>query len=96
MKSLPRKVPEVLHALSQPLQQELDVLRDVLIVVLLLFQVLQLLQHLALDHGQSVLLPGLPLCRLLQEILRRAAGSATLLTPTQATELKDPPFLIPD
>lgn len=69
------RVPEVLHALSQPLQQELDVLRDVLVVILLLFQVLQLLQHLTLDHGQSVLLPGLPLCRLLQEILEQTADS---------------------
>lgn len=62
-------VPEILHALSQPLQQELDVLRDVLVVVLLLLQVLQLLQDFTLNHGQSVLLPGLPLCRLLQKIL---------------------------
>lgn len=62
-------VPEILHALSQPLQQELDVLCDVLIIILLLFKVLQLFQHLALNHGQSVLLPGLPLCCLFQEIL---------------------------
>lgn len=71
-------VPEVLHALPQPLQQELDVLRDVLVVVLLLLQVLQLLQHLALDHGQGVLLASLPLRRLLQEILSqgKTAGDA--------------------
>lgn len=62
-------LPEILHALPQPLQQELDVLRDVLVVVLLLLQVLQLLQHLALNHGQGVLLASLPLCRLLEEIL---------------------------
>lgn len=67
-------VPEILHALSQPLQQELDVLCNVLVVVLLLLKVLQLLQHLALNHGQSILLPGLPLCRLLQEILSRGWG----------------------
>lgn len=71
-------VPEVLHALAQPLQQELDVLCDVLVVVLLLLQVLQLLQHLALDHGQGVLLASLPLRRLLQEILSqgKTAGDA--------------------
>lgn len=54
-------LPEVLDALPEPLQQELDVLRDVLVIVLLLLQVLQLLQHLALDHGQRVLLASLPL-----------------------------------
>lgn len=62
-------VPEILHTLSQPLQQELDVLCDVLIIILLLFKIFQLFQHLALNHGQSVLLPGLPLCCLFQEIL---------------------------
>lgn len=62
-------VPEILHALSQPLQQELDVLSDILIIVLLLLKVLQLLQHFALNHGQSVFLAGLPLCRLLQKVL---------------------------
>lgn len=79
----PLRIPEVLHAFSQPLQQELDVLRDVLVVILLLLQVLQLLQHLALDHGQSILLPGLPLCCLLQEVLEEKAGSATLVTKDQ-------------
>lgn len=71
-------LPEVLHTLPQPLQQELDVLRDVLVVVLLLLQVLQLLQHLALNHGQGILLASLPLGRLLQEILwrQKTAGDA--------------------
>lgn len=64
-------VPEILHTLSQPLQQELDVLGDVLIIVLLLLQVLKLLQHLALNHGQSVLLTSLALGRLLQEVLSK-------------------------
>lgn len=83
-----QRVPEILHALSQPLQQELDVLCNVLVIVLLLLKVLQLLQHLALNHGQGILLPGLPLCRLLQEILswrgETTAGSALLTVRVKA------------
>lgn len=63
------RVPEILHTLSQPLQQKLDVLCDVLIIIFLLLEVLQLLQHFALNHRQSILLFGLPLCCLLQKIL---------------------------
>lgn len=56
-----RALPEILNALSQFFQEELDVFSDVLIIIFLLVQVLQLFEHFALDHGKSVFLTGLSL-----------------------------------
>lgn len=64
-----RALPKILNALSQSFQEELDVISDVLIIIFLLFQVLQLFEHFALDHGKSVFLTGLSLSWLLQQVL---------------------------
>lgn len=59
---------QILHGALQLLNEELHITGNVLIVVLALLENGQLLQHLALDHGDAVLLRHLGVLRLLDQV----------------------------
>lgn len=59
---------EILHGRLQFLSEELHIGGDILVIVLALLENRQLLQHLALHHGNAVLLGHLRVLRLLDEV----------------------------
>lgn len=68
---------QILHGCLQLVVEELDVVGDVLVVELALAEYGELLQHLALHHGDAVLLGDLAVLHFLDQVLQLCVARET-------------------